>query len=36
MEQAEALNPIPARLQQTIGNARGRIAEIRDRMRRGD
>ena len=36
IEQAEALNPVPARLQQTIGNARRRIAEIRDRMRRGD
>ena len=36
IEQGEALNPVPARLQQVMGNARRRIAEIRDRMRRGD
>ncbi len=36
IEQTEALNPQPARLQQAAGNARRRIAEIRDRMRRGD
>ena len=36
IEQSESLNPQPARLQQAVGNARRRIAEIRDRMRRGD
>ncbi len=36
IEQSEALNPRPARLQQAVGNARRRIAEIRNRMRRGD
>jgi tetratricopeptide (TPR) repeat protein len=36
IEQGEALNPHPARLQQAVGNVRRRIAKIRDRMRRGD
>ncbi len=35
IEQGEALNPVPARLQQVLRNARLRIAEVRDRMRRG-
>ncbi len=36
IELGEALNPQPARLQQAVGNARRRITEIRDRMRRGE
>jgi len=36
IEQGEALNPVPGRVQQAISQARRRIADIRDRMRRGD
>jgi len=35
IEQGDALNPQPARLQQALGDARRRIAEIRNRMRGG-
>ena len=35
IEQGEALNPQPAQLQQALRNARRRIGEVRDRMRRG-
>ena len=35
IEQGEALNPVPAQLQQALRNARRHIAEVRDRMRRG-
>ena len=36
IEQGEALNPVPARLQQALGNARRRIGEVRNRMRGGN
>ena len=35
IEQGEALNPVPAPVQAALGNARRRITEVRDRMRRG-
>ena len=35
IEQGEALNPVPTQLQQALRNARRRIADVRDRMRRG-
>ena len=35
IEQGEALNPVPPQLRQALRNARRRIADVRDRMRRG-